>query len=100
MNTFAALAVPTRLGIVELLADHGRMTATEISDSFSISAPAISQHLTVLCDAKLVLVEKAGRNRIYRLNPTALTELEEWASGLIQQWDSRLDSLDAFLQKK
>ena len=100
MDTFYALAEPTRRKIIELLASHGELSATEISDRFKISAPAISQHLKVLREADLVRVEKRAQQRIYTLNPQAMGEVEDWARQVADRWNERLDALDAFLQQE
>jgi DNA-binding transcriptional ArsR family regulator len=55
-----------------------------------ISQPAVSQHLKVLRDARLVRVEKRGKQRIYQLNPAGLAELRKYVEAL---WD---DVLRAF----
>ena len=46
----------------------GEMSAGAIADRFACSWPTTTRHLRVLEDAKLVTVEKRGRERIYRLN--------------------------------
>ena len=79
MDIFTALADPTRRKIVELLTRHGPSPATEIYKHFSVSAPAISQHLQVLYQANLVQVERKAQQRIYRVNPQTMRELELWA---------------------
>jgi DNA-binding transcriptional ArsR family regulator len=66
MDMFSALSVPTRRNILEILATSGKLSATEISQNFSISAPAISQHLKVLIESNLLTVEKHAQQRIYR----------------------------------
>lgn len=93
MDAFSALAQPTRRGIVEMLARRGQLSASEIYDQFSVSPPAISQHLKVLRDAELVSVEKRAQQRLYRINPEAIDEIEVWISKLKKQWNSRLDML-------
>ena len=98
MDKFHALAEPTRRQIVEMLAREGALTAGEIQARFSVSAPAISQHLKVLRDAGMVQVEKRAQQRIYRVNPEAMLEVEEWAKRLRQQWTARFDALDALLR--
>lgn len=98
MDTFYALAEPNRRSIVELLAQHGQLSATSISRQFPVSAAAISQHLRVLREANLVRMNKRGQKRIYDLNPAALTELETWARQTTDLWNKRFDSLDTFLQ--
>ncbi len=98
MDTFAALADPTRRSIVEMLAHQGPLTATEISEKFSISPPAISQHHKVLREANLVQVEKHAQQRIYRINPNTILELEGWARQMTQLWSQRFDALDRLLE--
>ena len=100
MDTFYALAEPTRRKIIELLARHGELSATEISDRFQISAPAVSQHLKVLREADLVRVEKRAQQRIYTLNPQAMGQVEDWARQVTELWNKRFDTLDALLQEE
>jgi len=78
MDTFTALAEPTRRTILERLAVRGNMSATDIYRGFKSSPPAISQHLKVLREAKLVRVEKRAQQRIYYINPEPMKELEKW----------------------
>ena len=100
MDSFYALAEPTRRKIIELLAGQGELSATEICDRFQVSAPAISQHLKVLREAGLVQVEKRAQQRIYKLNPQAMTDVEEWARQVTQSWNERFDALEAVLQQE
>ena len=100
MDRFTALADPTRRAILEMLARRDEMAATDIADHFDISAPAISQHLKVLREAGLVIMERRAQQRIYRLNTAAMREIENWAHRLQQQWERRLDSLEAFLKSE
>ena len=94
---FTALADPTRLRIVEMLAASGQLPVSDISKKFDISAPAISQHLKVLREAKLVEVEIKAQQRIYTLNPSGMSEAERWIGKIRKMWESRLDRLDQFL---
>jgi len=98
VDIFQALADPTRRKIIEMLARDGQLSATEISDRFSVSPQAISQHLKVLREAKLVQVEKRAQQRIYQVNPEAMLELEGWARQLRQLWDQRFEALDQVLE--
>lgn len=100
MNTFTALADPTRKNIVEMLARRGQMSATDISRRFSSSPPAISQHLKVLREAKLVQMEKRAQKRLYSINPTGIDEIEEWLGEMRQLWMQQFDALDAYLKKE
>ena len=98
MDKFSALADPTRRQIIELLAGRGELSATEISDRFSMTAPAVSQHLKVLREAQLVRMEKRGQRRIYRLDPGAMTEFEVWVHTLATQVEDRFARLDEILE--
>jgi DNA-binding transcriptional ArsR family regulator len=98
VDVFDALAEPTRRKILEMLARRGQLSATEIYDQFPVSRPAISQHLKVLREANLVKVEKRAQQRLYRVNPEAVLELEAWARGLTQIWEQRFDALDELLK--
>lgn len=97
MDIFSALAEPTRRNIIEMLAAKGELSATDISDKFQISAPAISQHLKVLREARLVEMERRAQQRIYKINPAAMGQLEKWLKKLTKQWNQRFDALERVL---
>lgn len=98
MDAFSALADPTRRAIVELLAQRGELAASDIAAHFSISAPAISQHLKVLRETNVLLMEKRAQQRIYRINPQAMRDVESWAGRMAQRWQGRFDALDEVLR--
>ncbi|TMV48581.1 winged helix-turn-helix transcriptional regulator [Paenibacillus mesophilus] len=100
MDTFTAIADPNRRQIIELLATHEQLTATEICGHFQISASAVSQHLKVLREANVVTMEKQAQQRIYRLNPEAITEVEEWARRYRLMWSRKFEKLDILLQAR
>ncbi len=97
MDIFSALAEPTRRDILILLANKGRLPASDIYRKFKVTPPAISQHLKVLREAKLVDVTKQAQHRIYQINPEKMTELEEWLKQMTKIWDERFDRLDKIL---
>jgi DNA-binding transcriptional ArsR family regulator len=74
MDVFEALAAPTRRQIIEMLASKGELSATDIYRRFDASPPAISQHLKILREAKLVRVERQGQLRIYQIDPDGMGE--------------------------
>jgi DNA-binding transcriptional ArsR family regulator len=98
MDIFSALADPTRRTILEMLARNGPLSATDIYDKFDVSPPAISQHLKVLREAKLVQMEKRAQQRMYQINPDGMLELEKWARQMTQLWNERFDALDKVLE--
>jgi DNA-binding transcriptional ArsR family regulator len=93
MNSLTALADPKRRQIVQMLS-RGERSAGEIAGEFAISAPAISQHLRVLREAKLVAVRVDAQRRIYRLNRAGLDEIEAWLNQMRRFWSGRLDALE------
>jgi DNA-binding transcriptional ArsR family regulator len=97
MDMFYALAEPTRREIIEMLAKNGQLSATDISEKFPVSPPAISQHLKVLREANMVRMKKQAQRRLYQINPQAMRELEKWAKEMTKLWKERFDSLDKLL---
>lgn len=91
MNSFAALADPTRRQIIETLA-QGPLSSGEIAERFEISAPAISQHLKALRVAKLVRVRVEAQWRIYELDKDGVDELLRWVTALKRRVDELCDS--------
>lgn len=71
-----ALGDPTRLAILERLADRPS-AVVDLARELPVSRPAVSQHLRVLKDAGLVFDEPVGNRRIYRVDPDALAELRD-----------------------
>ncbi len=96
MPAFAALADDTRLRIVEVLAEDDR-SVNELVELFTISQPAVSRHLRLLRESGVVSVRADGKQRIYRLNPSALTEVSGWADRCRRTWEERFDALGAQL---
>jgi DNA-binding transcriptional ArsR family regulator len=99
MDSLAALADPTRRRIVETLAE-GALSSGDIASRFSISAPAISQHLKTLRMAKLVRVRREAQRRIYELDLEGVDEMSAWIAQIRRFWSSRLDALESQLRKE
>jgi len=97
-ETFAALGDPTRLAILERLAE-GDATVTELAEPFPVSLPAISRHLKVLERAGLITRGRAAQSRPSRLRVEALDEATTWLRARRELWDGRLDRLDRHLRK-
>ena len=96
MDSLAALADPTRRRIVETLAE-GALSSGDIARRFSISAPAISQHLKTLRQARLVRVRAQAQRRIYELDLEGVDEMSAWIGQIRRHWATRLDALEAQL---
>ncbi len=90
-DLLAVLAEPNRRRLLELLRG-GEMTVTELAAHFTVTRPAISQHLGVLAAAGLVEVRRDGRFRRYRVRPDGMAVLR---STLDAFWSTELEQLVA-----
>jgi len=82
-DVVTALAHPSRRQILLVVRFRGgEMTAGEIAERFSCAWPTVSRHLKVLERAGLLVHEKQGRTRVYRLNREKLDVLKEWLKWL------------------
>jgi DNA-binding transcriptional ArsR family regulator len=95
---FQALADPTRRIMVERLS-RGPASVSELAKPFSISLPAIVQHLQVLEASGLVKSEKHGRVRTCSIDSSAMTHAEKWLNDRRIQWEKRLDRLGDLLME-
>ena len=80
-QTLKALSDPIRREILNLL-KKGRMPAGEITAHFSVSAPAISRHLSVLKEADLIRDTREGKFIFYEINTSVLEETMLWLAEL------------------
>lgn len=94
-DAFAALADPTRRAILDLLREHETLTAGEIAARFSqMSRAAVSKHLRVLREARLVRAREVGREWHYRLDPGPLEAIQrDWLSSFAPLWEESLERL-------
>jgi len=97
-DIFNAIADPTRRALLDKLRE-GEQPVKQLAEPFNMSMPAISQHLQILCEAGLVQVKKAGRQRLYRLNPEPLKEVSDWIINYEEFWQEKLDALGKYLEE-
>ena len=100
-RTFAALADPTRRGVVELLRRRPRR-AGELARAFDLAPPAMSRHLRALRQSGLVEEEHGGadaRVRTYRLRREPFGELRTWLESVEAFWTGELDSFKAHVER-
>ena len=97
--TFSALSDPTRRAILARLA-HGEATVNELAEPFEISLPAVSRHLKVLEQARLITRAREAQWRRCRLAPEPLKEAAEWMERYRAFWDARFDALEKFLARE
>jgi DNA-binding transcriptional ArsR family regulator len=95
-NGLAALGDPTRLAIFEMLGEHPQ-AVNQLAAGLPVSRPAVSQHLRVLKEARLVRDRRAGTRRIYELNPEGLALLRDHFA---QLWDQALSAFKKFAEEE
>jgi DNA-binding transcriptional ArsR family regulator len=94
-DVWTALGDPTRRAIFESLVERPRAVG-ELAGEFPVSRPAVSQHLKVLKEARLVIDRPAGNRRIYRVDPTGLGALR---ADLERFWGQALANYKAVVEQ-
>ena len=97
-DVFGAISHPARRRMLDLLVEADRSVNT-IAGQFQMSRPAVSQHLRILLDAGLVMEQRHGRERRYRLVPARLGPVRDWIAHYEQFWEDRLQRLQKQLSK-
>jgi DNA-binding transcriptional ArsR family regulator len=98
VDAFAALGDNSRRRIFDALAAR-EQSVGELVARFSFSQPAVSQHLRVLRDARLVRVRPVGQRRLYSVDPDGVRVVELWLERTRRHIAGQLDALDRYLQK-
>jgi DNA-binding transcriptional ArsR family regulator len=99
-DVLQALADPVRRSILTMLCG-APLRAGRIAEAFEISRPAVSRHLRVLREAGLVEDAADGRERVYRLTPSPLEQVQSFVAGLrsppaaaASEWERRFMALE------
>jgi DNA-binding transcriptional ArsR family regulator len=90
---FAALADPTRRGVLEQLG-RSEASITYLADRFHMTLTGMKKHVGVLEQAGLVTTEKVGRVRNCRIGTRRLEEVAAWIDRYQELWDARFSALD------
>jgi DNA-binding transcriptional ArsR family regulator len=99
-DVYSAIADPTRRALLLRLARDGEKNVTELLEPFSISQPAVSKHLRILREARLVRSRKVGRIRVYAVEASKLREVHDWVTHFEKYWDEKLDALGRYLDQR
>ena len=97
-STFAIVAEPNRRAILGLLLASERSVG-EMERELRLPQPSVSKHLRVLRDAGFVESRINGQQRLYRLRPEPLMELDSWIGPFRQLWAKHLDALEQHLDR-
>jgi DNA-binding transcriptional ArsR family regulator len=97
-GVFAALGDPTRLKLVAVLCAGGAFSIAQLTANTEISRQGVTKHLQVLADAGVVRDVKAGRERLWQLDPAQIEEARRTLEVIGRQWDVALGSLKRFVE--
>jgi DNA-binding transcriptional ArsR family regulator len=96
--TLSALADPTRRGILARLA-RGEATVSELAEPYDMSLAAVSKHLKVLEQAKLISRGRQSQWRPCKLEAGPIREVSDFVEFYRRHWEQSLDRLDAYLEE-
>src|SRR3954453_17389733 len=96
-DAFNAIAEPRRREILDVLVG-GERPVNDLVSALGLTQPQGSKHLRVLREAGVVDVRDQGRQRLYRLNGTALKPIHDWVAGYARLGDERNAPLDDVLE--
>lgn len=99
-HLFAALGDPTRLELVLRLSAGEALSITELASGASITRQAVTKHLHVLEDARLVRGTRLGRERRWTLNTGRLDEARRCLDAISRHWDAALARLKESLESE
>jgi DNA-binding transcriptional ArsR family regulator len=97
-DVFQAIADPTRREIINMIS-HRSLNLNAVAGNFDVSRPAISKHIKILTECGLITIRQEGRERFCEANLKPLVEVSSWVEQYRSFWTSRLDALDAYLQR-
>jgi len=97
-SAFEIIAEPNRRAILSLLASS-EQSVGDIQRQLRVPQPTVSKHLRVLREAGFVDSRTDAQNRIYRLRPEALVELDDWLVPFRRFWSRHVDALEKHLDR-
>lgn len=99
-DVFNAIAEPRRREIIGLMRDGREHAVGELVVKLRMPQPAVSKHLGVLRQVRLVSVEKRGQQRFYRLNAEQLKPVHDWVRNYERFWNRKIDRIKEISERK
>lgn len=95
---FAALGDDTRLSLVAKLTQGRPHSISQLTEGSSLTRQAITKHLRVMESAGIIHGVRAGRERLFELDPKPIDEIKDYLTGVSEQWDQALARLKSFVE--
>jgi DNA-binding transcriptional ArsR family regulator len=96
---FAALGDPTRLALLARLSGGEPCSITRLTGTTKLTRQAVTKHLKVLLDARLVRITRAGRESRFALNPEPIDDAKRYLDLVSKRWDDALGRLRSFVER-
>ena len=97
-DVFQAIADPTRREIIGLVVKKPQ-NLNALAENFNVSRPAISQHVKILTECGLIMINQVGRERYCEARLDKLSEVSAWIEQYKQFWEQKLDALETYLEE-
>jgi DNA-binding transcriptional ArsR family regulator len=95
-DIFQAISDPTRRAILTLIAIQA-LTPNAMAEKFDMTRQAVSKHIKVLHECKLIKPEQSGREIYYHFNAKKMQEFDNWLAQFRQTWEIQFNQLDGLL---
>lgn len=96
---FAALGDQTRLALLAQLCRGKPRSISELTRGHNLSRQAITKHLGVLEDARIVRKVRSGRESLFEFDPETMVDLKAYLDFVSRQWDQALSRLQSFVER-
>ncbi|HJP62195.1 MAG TPA: metalloregulator ArsR/SmtB family transcription factor [Mucilaginibacter sp.] len=97
-DAFQAIADPTRRQIIGMLSNTA-LNVNSLAEGFDMSRQAISLHVKILTECGLITIKQQGRERFCEAQLDKLSEVAMWVEQYKRHWESKLDSMETYLEK-
>ncbi|MFZ6010787.1 MAG: ArsR/SmtB family transcription factor [Bacteroidota bacterium] len=95
-DVFQAIADPTRREIIDLLSQQP-MNLNAIAQHFDVTRPAISNHIRILNECGIIVIERVGRERFCKIQPDRLKQVSDWIGKYEELWVQKIESFEKYL---
>ena len=95
-DVFQAIADPTRREIIDLLSQQS-MNLNAIAEHFAITRPAVSNHIRILNECGIIVIEQVGRERFCKIQPDRLKRVSDWVGKYEDLWIEKIESFEKYL---
>jgi DNA-binding transcriptional ArsR family regulator len=97
-SVFAALGDETRLSLIAKLSNGSPQSISRLAEGSTLTRQAITKHLRVLEDARVVHSVRVGRESRFEFRPEPLRDLQSYLERVSDQWEHALARLKSFVE--